>query len=188
MIRSRPLMLIALPVLLILSLGATVAWQRLTASTVAQAQRSLTTSTWLDVLPQGSYDNQPLEQPLPLGQPLLEHSTLEGAWRATLQGHTSAVLMQSRVAGYEGPIQLLIAIDSSARIIAVKTLNQTETPGLGDRIVADRQWANQFRNSRGGPYDQLAGASVTSRAVVHAIQDALRHFDEQRARWLAGEQ
>lgn len=31
-----------------------------------------------------------------------------------------------------------------------------------------------------GAFDQLAGATVTSRAVIDALQDALRYFDEHR--------
>ncbi|GAI46445.1 unnamed protein product, partial [marine sediment metagenome] len=31
-----------------------------------------------------------------------------------------------------------------------------------------------------GDFDQLAGATVTSRAVITALQESLSYFDEQR--------
>jgi electron transport complex protein RnfG len=33
-----------------------------------------------------------------------------------------------------------------------------------------------------GQFDQLTGATVTSRAVLQAVHDALRYFDEHKAR------
>lgn len=199
MTASRPLTLALLAALLLLAIGGTVAWQHIVAGRIAEAERVLQARTWLSVLPTDLYDDQPLEHPLPAAQAVLEHSTLAGAWQATLQGRPSAVVLHSVATGYEGPIHLLIAIDASARVLAVKTLSQQETPGLGDRIsgagnpwmaqvaqrarlgMAEADWALKRDN---GQFDQLAGASVTSRAVVHAVQDALRYFDEHRSQWL----
>lgn len=36
----------------------------------------------------------------------------------------------------------------------------------------------------GGQFDQMAGATITSRAAVDAIHDALRYFDEHREQLL----
>ncbi|MOA30535.1 Electron transport complex protein RnfG [compost metagenome] len=57
-------------------------------------------------------------------------------------------------------------------------------------------WLSQFNNrDQGdhwalkrdqGDFDQLAGATVTSRAVIAALQDALSYFDEQRSVLLEG--
>ncbi|MEG0636769.1 MAG: FMN-binding protein, partial [Pseudomonas sp.] len=79
---------------------------------------------------------------------------------------------------------------------------QDETPGLGGKLAetgnpwlgafAGRSQANTPQSAWAlkrdqGQFDQLAGASVTSRAVIHAVQDALRYFDAHAAQWLAGE-
>ncbi|MNP74228.1 Electron transport complex protein RnfG [compost metagenome] len=70
-------------------------------------------------------------------------------------------------------------------------IEQQESPGLGARI-SDPQlnWLGQFSNRRlddrwalkrdQGDFDQLAGATVTSRAVIAAQQEALVYFDQHR--------
>jgi electron transport complex protein RnfG len=35
-----------------------------------------------------------------------------------------------------------------------------------------------------GQFDQMAGATITSRAAINAIHDALRYFDQHRAQLL----
>jgi electron transport complex protein RnfG len=94
--------------------------------------------------------------------------------------------------GYSGAIRLLIGIRADGTITAVHTLSHRETPGLGDRIDRMKSdWIDRFagrsladpatggwRISRdGGEFDQLTGASVTSRAVVKAVKETLEYFE-----------
>jgi len=106
------------------------------------------------------------------------------------------VLLRSRSEGYAGTLELLIAIDANGRVLGVKTLEQRETPGLGGDIG---EWPNSWLQAfigksrteptdagwalkkDQGQFDQIAGATITSRAAVNAIHDALRYFDEHRA-------
>lgn len=191
--------LLSLLMLAVLCIGISVAWQRCAAPQIEEAAQQLRARTWLSVLPEGSYDNQPLQHPLPLPQPALAHSTLLGGYLATSRGKPSAVVLHSRFQGYAGPIQMLIAVAPDGRLIASRVLQQQETPGLGaqvaepgthwlDAFVGRSQantpqsaWALERDN---GQFDQLAGASVTSRAVIHGVQDALRYFDEHAHLWL----
>lgn len=93
--------------------------------------------------------------------------------------------------GYSGPIRLLIGVRADGRITGVHALSHRETPGLGDRIDRSRSdWIEQFagrsladpattgwRIARdGGDFDQMTGASVTSRAVVGAVSETLHYF------------
>ncbi|MNI20567.1 Electron transport complex protein RnfG [compost metagenome] len=41
----------------------------------------------------------------------------------------------------------------------------------------DKGWALKKDQ---GQFDQVAGATITSRAVLNAVHDALRYFDEHR--------
>ena len=178
-----------------LALAATLAWHRFTAGPIAEASRQWQEQQWLKVLPPGSYDNRPLQSPVALTDAELSHSHLLAAYRANLAGATSAVLLHSRVQGYGGAIELVIAITRQGRVVGVRVLEQQESPGLGDQLVDPaRHWLDQFidRTLRDTPeqawaikrdqgaFDQLAGATVTSRAVIEAIQDALRYFDQHR--------
>ena len=178
-----------------LAIAATLAWQRFTAGPIAVASHQWQEQQWLKVLPPGSYDNRPLQTPVTLTDTRLSHSHLLAGYRANLAGATSAVLLHSSVQGYGGAIELVIAITPEGRLVGVRVLKQQESPGLGDGLVDPvRHWLDQFigRTLRDTPeqawalkrdqgaFDQLAGATVTSRAVIEAIQDTLRYFDQHR--------
>ncbi|CAK9887880.1 MULTISPECIES: RnfABCDGE type electron transport complex subunit G [Pseudomonas] len=187
--------------LAVLAIGATVLWQQFTAPRITAAEQQLKAQRWLSVLPAQSYDNQPLQQPLHLGAAALDHSRLLAGFLATLKGQPHAVVLHSQTQGYGGRLDLLIAIDGGGRLIGVKVLQQQETPGLGGQLVEPgNTWLQGFVGSirqtmpdaawalkrDSGQFDQLAGASVTSRAVIQATHDALRYFDEHRQQLLTG--
>ncbi len=90
--------------------------------------------------------------------------------------------------GYSGPIRLLVAIDADNAILGVRVTQHQETPGLGDTIELRRSdWILQFDGKSlsvpmsqgwqvrkdGGDFDQLTGATVTSRALVTAVKQVL---------------
>jgi electron transport complex protein RnfG len=178
-----------------LGIGATYLAQRSSAPRIAAEQRAIDSRRLLDLLPTDSYDNQPLEQQLRLDTTVLASSTLQGGYLATKAGQPAIVLLRSQAMGYAGSIDLLIAIGVNGKLVGVKTLRQSETPGLGARIADwPNAWLNDFAGtSRAEPadnrwalkkdqgeFDQIAGATITSRAVINAIHDALRYFDEHR--------
>lgn len=176
---------------IVLTLGV----QQLTASRVIQAQQSLQRQTLLDILPAGTYDNQPLEHPLATSPQVLANSQLLGGYLATLHGQPGAVLLRTQTTGYGGPVELLVAIAPNGKLLAVKTLSQSETPSLGGHIAEPgNPWLAAFKGLSGedpkdsawalkkdrGQFDQMAGATITSRAVINAVHDALRYFDDHR--------
>lgn len=193
---SRAAAFVALVLLAGAGLGLTYVAQRASAPQIASEQRLLDSRKLLDLIATDAYDNQPLEQPLALTDTTLSHSTLLAGYRASKSGQPVAVLLRTQTEGYAGAIELLIAIDANGRLLGVKTLRHNETPALGG-LIGDwpNQWLATFTGkSRNAPddagwalkkdqgqFDQLAGATVTSRATVNAIHDALRYFDEHRA-------
>lgn len=193
---NRSASIVTVVLLTFVGVSATYLLQRSNALQIASEQRLLDSRKLLDVLPAALYDNRPLEQPLTLVDSALRHSTLSDGYRATRFGQTVAVLLRSRSGGYAGTLELLIAIDANGRLLGVKTLEQRETPGLGGYIgewpnawlqafigksrtePTDAGWALKKDQ---GQFDQIAGATITSRAAINAIHDALRYFDEHRA-------
>jgi Na+-translocating ferredoxin:NAD+ oxidoreductase subunit G len=192
---SRASSVVILVLLASLGIGATYLVQHTSAPRIAAEQRLIDSRNLLDLLSAESYDNQPLEQPLALENTGLANRTLLGGYLATKTGQPSAVLLRSQTLGYEGSIELLIAIGASGKVLGVKTLKQSETQGLGGRLAdwpnawlqtfsgksrtepADNGWALKKDQ---GQFDQIAGATITSRAVINAIHDALRYFDEHQ--------
>ena len=131
----------ALLLLLIALLGAGLLalLQHLAAPRIEQLRQAAAARALLDLLPAGSYDNRPLQQPisLPAGG-LLGNGRAKQGYLASLNGRPSAVLLPVSARGYEGPIQLLVAITPDGRLVASKVLQQQETPGLPDHPAPER--------------------------------------------------
>jgi electron transport complex protein RnfG len=170
---------------------------RIEASRQAQRLAQLTA-----VLGNVAYDNDPLTDTLAVRDPeLLGTDETLTAHRVRLGGRTLAVLLGAVAPdGYSGAIRLLIAIGADGRVLGVRVLEHRETPGLGDFIEARRSdWIHGFAGRSladlppagwqvrkdGGEFDQFTGATVTPRAVVGAVRDALTYFERHRAELLA---
>jgi H+/Na+-translocating ferredoxin:NAD+ oxidoreductase subunit G len=149
-----------------------------------------------DVLPPSLYDNDPLRDKIEVSDPLLGRDQPQPVLRARLRGQPSATVLQTVAPnGYGGSIILRMGIRYDGAVIAVRVLEQHETPGIGDLIEATQsRWIEQFngRSLRdpnedkwklrkdGGDFDQLAGATVTPRAVVAAVGRALQYYRQNR--------
>lgn len=173
--------------------------QYFAAPRIEQQRQAAAERALLDLLPAGSYDNRPLQSPiaLPAGG-LLANARAEQGYLASLNGQPSAVLLPVTGKGYEGPIRLLVAISPDGQLLASKVLQQQETPGLADLLASERAaWLHGFAGKTlnddaatwtlradQGQVDQIAGATITSRAVTDALQRALRFFDAERERLL----
>ena len=99
--------------------------------------------------------------------------------------------------GYSGSIKLLVGINVDGTLSGVRVVAHRETPGLGDAIDESRSdWIHLFDNRSlgdpplerwgvkkdGGNFDQLTGATITPRAVVKAVRQALLYYrDNQEA-------
>ena len=105
------------------------------------------------------------------------------------------VLKFKAVNGYNGNIELLAGIRSDGTLLGVRVTRHKETPGLGDAIEAEKSdWILGFSGKSlgrpataqwtverdGGAFDQFTGATITPRAVVEAVRDALAYFEANR--------
>ena len=108
----------------------------------------------------------------------------------------AAIVPSISNSGYGGAIQLLVGIDFTGRIIAVRVISHRETVGLGDKIeIAKSDWIEVFSKrslsdpaakywavkADGGIYDQFTGATITPRAVVNQVAATLQFFADERA-------
>ena len=131
-------------------------------------------------------------------RPLLGTSEPVAVYRARKAGQPVALVI-SPIApdGYNGSIKLLVGINSDGTLSGVRVVGHRETPGLGDAIDESRSgWIHIFDNKSlgnplperwkvkkdGGDFDQLTGATITPRAVVKAVRQALLYYrDNQEA-------
>ena len=97
--------------------------------------------------------------------------------------------------GYSGTIRLLVGINHDGSLAGVRILAHRETPGLGDKIEAERSdWILGFDGRSldnppleswrvmrdGGAFDQFTGATITPRAVVKAVRNSLIYYRDNR--------
>ena len=90
--------------------------------------------------------------------------------------------------GYNGEIRLWVSISRAGQITGVRISAHQETPGLGDKIERRRSdWITRFNGlelnsltaqgwtvkKEGGQFDAFTGATITPRAVIHAVYQAL---------------
>lgn len=137
-----------------------------------------------------SYDNNPANSVIHLSSPELGSNEKLPIYRASLAGNPSgSVITAVAPDGYNGDIHLLIGLSYSGNVIGVRVTKHNETPGLGDDIDIKRSdWISAFDNLQtgqmamqqwqvkrdGGSFDQFTGATITPRAVVHAVHRVVR--------------
>ncbi len=174
----------------ILAVGLVVATHALTRDRIAASEQRARLEALQLVLPPAYHDNDPLADTVQVQAPAWLGLGLAEVRRATLRGQPSALVMDVEAPdGYAGPIRMLVAVDSQGRVLGVRVLTHSETPGLGDAIEARRSdWITRFSgrsldnpvpagwalSREGGEFDQFAGATVTPRAVVSAVKRSLQ--------------
>ncbi|PYG01232.1 electron transport complex protein RnfG [Thioalkalivibrio sp. ALE21] len=156
-----------------------------------------------DLLGELDYVNEPVTDTTTLSHDDLGGTNLP-AWFARDADDNVIGVVVSAIApdGYSGDIHLLVGIDREGELLGVRVSEHRETPGLGDAIEAGRSdWIHDFEGRRlgdpprdewtvrrdGGAFDQFTGATITPRAVVHAVRRSLEYFEAHREELLATE-
>lgn len=168
-----------------------------TEERIAANEREYLLRSLADVLPAGGYDNAVHEDAITVADPVLLGSRNPvTVYRARLRNQPVAVVLTPTApGGYSGPIRLLVGVHADGRVSGVRVVSHRETPGLGDKIEIERDdWILGFDGRRlgdpprerwavrrdDGVFDQFTGATITARAVVSAVRDALLYFEAHR--------
>lgn len=171
-------------------------WQQ-THEQIAKIERETLLNSLHDILPEDAYDNELYEDTIEVTDAdLLGTGKPVTVFRARKNGQPVAALFTVIAPnGYGGPIKLLVGIRYDGSIAGVRVIDQHETPGLGDKVESDRSdWIYGFKGKSldnpkpenwavrkdGGRFDQFTGATITPRAVVKAVHNALIYFKEHR--------
>ncbi len=149
-----------------------------TKDKIAANKRQALLSQLQAVLPVTDYDNN-------LANDVMQQG-IYTIYRARKAGKpVAAVIRTYTTQGYNGKIELLIAIHITGKIMGVRVLSHQETPGLGDKIELKKSdWIltfthkslhkdklSQWRVKRdGGLFDQFTGATITPRAIVNQVK------------------
>lgn len=185
---------IALGTFALVTAGSVAFTRTLTVDRIATHQLAYQHRQLQQVLP-SALANTPMKRvlessfTLPNAERLGLASGAQG-WRISDQGRSALVFPVVTRQGYNGEIHLLIGIDGQQRITGVRVTQHQETPGLGDDIELRRSdWITDFDgldldslrpddwavDKDGGHFDAFTGATITPRAVVNAVHNALQY-------------
>jgi electron transport complex protein RnfG len=168
-----------------------------TRAPIEASEKAARLSLFKEILPAQNYDNDLLASQVTIAPNTLLGNRLPSIANVAKQQQQTAGVILEAIAhdGYSGDIKLLIAIRADGSISGVRVLAHKETPGLGDYIdIAHGNWIKLFDNESlektaaekwqvkkdGGQYDYMVGATITPRAVVKAVKQALQFYQQNK--------
>ena len=85
--------------------------------------------------------------------------------------------------GGNGSVKMMVAYDNDGKILSCKVIDcSAETPGIGDKIVKEAWFLEQFLGLAGdkvGEVDTISGTTISSKAAISAMNAAYKAFSEK---------
>jgi electron transport complex protein RnfG len=172
----------------------------LTSDTIKAQEQLQLLNTLHSIIEPNRYNNDITQDCVSLSSDLLGNSTkdktMQTAYIARQDNQAIAIAMTSTAPdGYNGNIELIIAINMDDSVSGVRVLKHQETPGLGDKVeLRKSNWINSFTGKKllsendkrwavtkdNGIFDQFTGATITPRAVIKAVRKTLLYFKDNK--------
>jgi len=150
-----------------------------------------------NIIPAETYDNDLLLDTIVIKPSFLLNTKEDSlVYRARKNNENIAAVFSSIAPnGYNGSIKLLVGVKANGKLSGVRVVKHLETPGLGDSVdISHSKWILGFNDKSlsnpdekgwkvkrdGGIFDQFTGATITPRAVVKAVHNALLYFDKNQ--------
>lgn len=163
------------------------------ALTTASIEHHITNDKMImlkQVLPAALYDNDPLGDSVTLSDTTY-FSQPVNIYIARKNGIINGAGIQAAVQGWGGQIDFILGVNSDMEITGVRIISHKETPGLADKIEIEKDsWITSFNGKSlintsepqwavkkdDGIFDQFTGATITPRAVVNGVHEALKEY------------
>ena len=124
---------------------------------------------------------------VPGGKP--RFATTDKMFTGYSDGEPVGLAVMCSPSGYGGPIETVVGVSSDGKVSGVTVVKHSETPGLGANIT-NRKFQMRFVGipvgtqvkvkKDGGEVDAITGATISSRAIANAVDEALRLFEVVR--------
>lgn len=189
---------IGLAIFAVVTAGLIAITQVGTSERIAKQIREARSKALYEIVPADSHNNSMLDDAFQIAAKELGLTDIEDAFIAKQDGKAiSLILPVVAKEGYSGPIRLILGLSPDGQIQGVRVIEHSETPGLGDKIEARKSdWIKTFEGRSldntasaqwavkkdGGDFDQLTGATITPRAIVAAIHEALLFYQTQQGK------
>ena len=134
----------------------------------------------------GQFDNNPFAEKMTIFTKSKKHKLT--MYPARKNGHLNSVAIKSYTnTGFGGRIELMIGFNVDGSIKSFKVISSNETPGLGSKVDEPKfkEQLEGFYPQRqilkvkqdGGDVDAVTAATISSRAVLRAIERAFDAFN-----------
>ena len=183
------------------STGLVAVTHYLTKDQIKQQEQAQLLSVLNQVIPHDRHDNELFSACTLVQAKELGTEQAMPAYIAKLNGEPSAIAIEAIAPdGYNGAIKVIVGMKIDGTILGTRVLSHQETPGLGDKIdlrVSD--WILSFAGKQvtdsnldrwkvrkdGGDFDQFTGATITPRAVVKSVKQAVQYVNQNNQALLA---
>jgi electron transport complex protein RnfG len=183
------------------STGLVAVTHYLTRDQIKQQEQAHLLSVLNQVIPRDLHDNQLFSACTLVKAKELGTDQVMPAYIAKLNNEPSAIAIEAIAPdGYNGAIKVIVGMKVDGTILGTRVLSHQETPGLGDNIdlrVSD--WILSFTGKQvtesnldrwkvrkdGGDFDQFTGATITPRAVVKSVKQAVQYVNQNNQALLA---
>ncbi|UWZ96562.1 electron transport complex subunit RsxG [Vibrio splendidus] len=183
------------------STGLVAVTHYLTKDQIRQQEQAQLLSVLNQVIPHDLHDNELFSACTLVQAEELGTEQAMPAYIAKLNGEPSAIAIEAIAPdGYNGAIKVIVGMKIDGTILGTRVLSHQETPGLGDKIdlrVSD--WILSFAGKQvtdsnldrwkvrkdGGDFDQFTGATITPRAVVKSVKQAVQYVNQNNQVLLA---
>jgi Na+-translocating ferredoxin:NAD+ oxidoreductase subunit G len=185
--------IVALGILVLTSISVLYGIYHNTEDRIAESKLQVIRRIFSDIIPY-QYTNDIYNDPIEVIQPAyLGTNQAVSIYRIRNNDIPLGVIIHPVIAvGYESLIELGIGISKEGAITGVRITSEDETEGMGDQIHQDKtDWILMFNGksyanlpvdqwrvkSENGYFDQISGATITSRSVINAIRNALNYHN-----------
>ncbi|EGU39843.1 electron transport complex subunit RsxG [Vibrio splendidus] len=176
------------------STGLVAVTHYLTKDQIKQQEQTQLLSVLNQVIPHDLHDNELFSSCTLVQAEELGTEKAMPAYIAKINGEPSAIAIEAIAPdGYNGAIKVIVGMKIDGTILGTRVLSHQETPGLGDKIdlrVSD--WVLSFAGKQvtdsnldrwkvrkdGGDFDQFTGATITPRAVVKSVKQAVQYVNQ----------
>jgi electron transport complex protein RnfG len=186
---------VGISIFAIVTAGLIAITQVSTKERIIENERAQQAKALYEIISRDSIDNDLLQDIVTIEAPELGYP-LATIYQAKRNNQVKAVIVPViSPDGYSGDITLIVGINADNSVAGVRVLSHKETPGLGDKVdLRKSNWIMGFNQKSmtssndsnwavkkdGGQFDQFTGATITPRAVVNAVAQALRFFKQNR--------
>ncbi|MBO8485783.1 MAG: RnfABCDGE type electron transport complex subunit G [Bacteroidetes bacterium] len=168
-------MVLCLGIICLVSSAVLAGVYALTKEPIAAAAAAKTNNAITQVVP--AYDGEPEAASIEAGGQQYDYYIVKK------DGEVAGYAITASATGFGGPVTVMVGVTADGTVYNTSVLSQSETPGLGAKCT-EPEFADQFKNldpasvklavtKDGGDIDAITASTITSRAYVGAVNNAL---------------